>query len=515
MTIRGRVRRVPERLRRAWAETKHLPERPSGWEFRALIAIVVLAAALRFSTLDARSFWVDEAVVVRLIDLGLWDMLDRLLSGEEGTPPLYYALAWAWSTVFGTGEVGLRSLSALLGTATVPVAYLVGKELASHRVGLFTALLFAVSPILVWHSQDARAHTLAVFLSALSFLVFLRALREPRGSTLAWWAAVSALGLLSHYFVAFLAAAEGVWLLSAFRSRRAVWAAVGAVGVAGLTALLVAAEQLANVNLTYDQYPALGSRLVQVPGQLLVGEQPPLQRTMAVGAALLVLPALYMLVRRTSMGQRRAAMIPALVGAFALAAMALATLFGADYISARNLLPFLLPALLLIAIGLAAPAPKRWLLLALCPLCGLWLAIDITTTDVPKFEREEWRGAALALGRPDVDRAVVVTPFAGRGPLQVYLPGSELMPVSGAQVRELALVGLPPLFRRVGENPQPPRPASPPALAGFRQVDRRDDDYYTVIRLRSGSPMTVTPSALADHALGSPPPAVLVQRSAD
>jgi len=37
---------------------------------------------------------------------------------SEATPYLYYVLAWPWTHVFGSGEVGIRSLSALAGTVT-------------------------------------------------------------------------------------------------------------------------------------------------------------------------------------------------------------------------------------------------------------------------------------------------------------------------------------------------------------------------------------------------------------
>jgi hypothetical protein len=473
---------------------------------------VVLAAVLRFAMLDARSYWVDEAVIVNLVELGLFDMLDRLLSGVEGTPPLYYSLAWAWTEAFGTGEVGLRSLSALLGTATVPVAYLAGRELVSSRVGLLAALMLAVSPILVWHSQDARAHSLAVMLSALSFLFFLRALRQPRARTLGWWAATSALGLLAHYFVVFLVAVEAGWLLLAHRSRRALWAALGAVGVAGVTALLIGLEQRGNVDLTYQQYGGLPSRLVQSPAQLLVGEQPFLQRATAVLAAALVLPALIVLVRRASGAERRGALVAAAVAGLALAAMVAAALVGVDYVSARNALPVLLPVLLVVASGFAA-ALTAWrpALVALAALCALWLAIDVVTADVPKFEREDWRGAAQALGAPTDDRAIVVTPYAGRGPLRVYLDGSRRLE-SSARISEIDLVGLPRLFRRVGETPRPPRPVSPPPVpGGFRQVERRDGRYYTVIRFRSPGPVELDRATLANGHLGSPPPEILLQ----
>ena len=35
---------------------------------------------------------------------------------DETTPPLYFVVAWLWAKLFGAGEIGLRSLSAALGT---------------------------------------------------------------------------------------------------------------------------------------------------------------------------------------------------------------------------------------------------------------------------------------------------------------------------------------------------------------------------------------------------------------
>ena len=46
-----------------------------------------------------------------------------LIPQTESTPPLYYCVAWVWARVFGFGEAGLRSLSALCRGATVPVVY--------------------------------------------------------------------------------------------------------------------------------------------------------------------------------------------------------------------------------------------------------------------------------------------------------------------------------------------------------------------------------------------------------
>jgi mannosyltransferase len=116
----------------------------------------VLAAVLRVMGLDAKGFWQDEAYTIIAIEPGFGGMLETVVD-REITPPLYYVVAWTWTQVFGTGEVGIRSLSALAGTAAVPIAYLAAKELVSRRAGLVTALLVAVNPLLVWYGPTAGA----------------------------------------------------------------------------------------------------------------------------------------------------------------------------------------------------------------------------------------------------------------------------------------------------------------------------------------------------------------------
>src|SRR4051812_50108642 len=84
----------------------------------ALVALILLGAGLRFATLDLQSFWYDEAVTVGLVRMDLPGMLSAIYH-HESTPPLYYVLAWGWSKLFGSGEAGPGSLSALFGTAAV------------------------------------------------------------------------------------------------------------------------------------------------------------------------------------------------------------------------------------------------------------------------------------------------------------------------------------------------------------------------------------------------------------
>src|SRR5436305_15013005 len=97
-----------------------------GRHLQLLAGIVLAGAALRFATLHVQSYWLDEVATVNLLHKGLSSMLSGVSAGES-TPPLYYVVAWLWAKLFGTGEVGLRSLSAVFGSATIPLAWYLGR----------------------------------------------------------------------------------------------------------------------------------------------------------------------------------------------------------------------------------------------------------------------------------------------------------------------------------------------------------------------------------------------------
>jgi 4-amino-4-deoxy-L-arabinose transferase-like glycosyltransferase len=94
--------------------------------------LVLLALALRFATLGVQSLDSDEGFTAEIARKSLGGAVSQV-PHTESSPPLYYALVWLWAKVFGTGPWGLRSLSALAGTAVVPVVYAIGSRLRSPR----------------------------------------------------------------------------------------------------------------------------------------------------------------------------------------------------------------------------------------------------------------------------------------------------------------------------------------------------------------------------------------------
>src|SRR5690348_12826983 len=237
-----------------------------------LAGITLAGALLRFLTLDVQSYWLDEVATVNILHHGFGGMLSAVSAGES-TPPLYYGVAWVWAKVFGTNEVGLRSLSALFGTATIVVAFMLGREVAGRRAGLIAAALCAFNPLLVWYSQEARSYALMVLLTALSLLALLRAIDDPTPWRLARWALVAIAAMATHYYAGFLVGAEAVWLLYRCPLRRQAALAVTAAAVAALALLPLALHQRSTGAARFISESSLAKRLVQVPKQFATGYQ--------------------------------------------------------------------------------------------------------------------------------------------------------------------------------------------------------------------------------------------------
>jgi 4-amino-4-deoxy-L-arabinose transferase-like glycosyltransferase len=480
----------------------------SGWrrvgdrtDLATIAGLTVLAALLRLPTLSQQSFWLDEGYTMRLLRLPFGHML-RTVPRTESTPYLYYAVAWVWTRAFGQGEYGVRSLSAVAGIATVPVVYWAARRIAGRRAAAIAALLIAVSPLMVWFSQEARSYALAALLSSLTVLCLTGYEGSRRGAWLAGWAASAALGLATHYFLAFVIAPELVWLWRVAPRDRRLAAAAGVVLAVGCAVLPLAISQQSTGHADYIAHSSLHTTLVQIPKQLLVGYASPGQDVTATVAALLVLGGAILPLALVAPVRDRARW-PLAVGALAVLVPVVLALGGVDFLDTRNLLPALPPLVIVAGIGFdgwgeLAVAGHRpgWrlsgvLAASVLPVISVLVVVLVDTN--PRYQRDDWRGVARALGPATVERAVLVDPGSGAIPLRSYMSGlrAQKRPVA---VRELDLVVVAPNVRGGGIG-APPRLAPGQALPrGFTLAGSTYAKTYTVVRLTAPVPTTVTPS---------------------
>ncbi len=482
---------------------------PTPWP--ALWALAALAAVLRFATLGGQSVWFDEAATWDVVRQPFGAMLDRLPDGESN-PPLFYVLEWGWTRVFGDGEVGLRSLSALAGTLTVLVAYAIGCRLGGRRAGLATAALVAVNPLLVWFSQEARSYSLAVLLSALALLALLRAVEDDRPRELAWWALAASLALTTHYFTAFVLLPQAVWLLWRHPRRRAVVAAMAALATVGLALLPLLLAQRDN---PYDiAGESLAVRLAQVPKQFLLGYRGPLALPLGLLGAALVAGGAWLLLTRTEWRRRERALGAAAIGLAGVVLPLLAAALGSDYVNARNLLPALVPLLAVLGVGYGASRARAAGTALLAALCALSLAIVVMVAADVSYQRQDWAGVAAALGTADHPRALVVSPANGVLALRYYRRDLRTMGPEGASVGEVDVVAVAG-SRDPGDEPElPALTGSGLAVPSFGSPTRTVTSTYEILRFRpadgGGDNIPVAPDPLGVLHFGKRPPSVEV-----
>jgi mannosyltransferase len=383
------------------------------------------AAALRFATLGAQAYHHDEIVTASRVLRADFVHAMEAVGFSESAPPLYYALAWFWTQLTGAGEVGLRSLSAAAGVATVPVAYLLGAELRDRRAGLFAAAFVAVNPMLLWYSQEARGYSLLALLTAVAALYFVRALDRGRRRDLIGWGIASALALATHYFAIFPIALEAAWLL--WRRGRAAVAGLWIVGLAGLTLVPLATHQASLGHAEWIGGRSLGHRLWETGVTFVVGETGdivarPETVLPAVAPLLAALAALALLAARGDRGERRAAgLMLAVAAGTVLVPVALALLApDKDYVLARNLLPALVPLLVAVAIGATLYAARRAGTVLAAVLVAYSLGFCVWVSVSPALQRPDWDAVASRIGEPRAPRAIVLWTL-GAASLRYYL----------------------------------------------------------------------------------------------
>ncbi len=389
-----------------------------------LILVLLLAFLLRVEKLAAEGLWYDEAFSVELAQHS-WR---EIIVGELNLPPLYNLLLGAWGRLAGWGDFQVRYLSVICGLLVVALGGSLISMLLGARAGAVAGLLLAVSPIEIWYAREARMYVLLAVLALASTVVLVRLMcgqTERR-----WWllyALANVGALYTHYYAAFVVAAQALWvLIHLLRTRdggflrRWVLSQLG-LGFALLPWVPVFVAQWRAANTTY--WPGRLS-LAYVATNALLGfmgadRMAPASLAARLAVATCVLAALGLVAGAWRPRVRwETAML--------LTYVAVPLLIFYELVHSR---PKFSPRYLLVAVpgllGLAAgtvsnlwpTALRRWhewlrLGVAAAILCGLAIGSAYAAT-MPwrdgRFGREDFVGAALFLARASApDEAVIL-----------------------------------------------------------------------------------------------------------
>ena len=451
---------------------------PAVW----LVGLVTLAGAvLRFWQLGRQSFWYDEVVTAGLMRSSFGTMLHGVHTGES-SPFLYYVLAWCWSKVVGTSEVGLRSFSALVGTAAIPVTYCAGRALVARRAGVLAAALVAFSPFLIWYSQEARVYSLFVLVGSLSLWAFAEAWASPTRRTLIYWAVASALALWTHYFAFFLVGAEGFLLLVRPATRRpALGPILGVIAAAAAIAPLLRHQEYNGLNTFIAAIP-LRTRAYSAAKWFVAGAGS-FSHMWWIAGGLLLIGAISLL-GLADRSERRGALVAALLGAAVIIGPLAAVLHGKDFWYYRNLIVAWPALAVALSAGLTGRSRRRPIAVATLFAASLVIASGALAIRLVggADSRDNWRGLARCLAAPQPRRVFVVYPGFEGTALRYYRPSLRELTAGSEPVDEIDVV-----------DERPPGFKVP---AGFRAVADACSAALTVTAYRSERPRRLGPGRL-------------------
>lgn len=152
-------------------------------QYLLIVLLILIGFSLRIRDLEAAPLRGDEAFSAQYwSDLPLSDSL-RQIARIDPHPPLAYFLFRAWALVLGgiDSVFSLRFISAIGNTIGIPAMYGLAVVVGgSRRVGLLAALIWALHPYLIWHSQDYRNYAIWAGVSVATLWLGLRLISHRR-----------------------------------------------------------------------------------------------------------------------------------------------------------------------------------------------------------------------------------------------------------------------------------------------------------------------------------------------
>ncbi len=188
-----------------------------------VLAIVLIATGVlaRIYGLTARPLWDDEAFTYYMAAQGL-DHLFASLRFERH-PPLFFAIEGASVGLFGGTELALRLPPLLAGLALIPLVGHIGTRLWGKDGGLVAAAFVAISPLMVYHSQEGRSYALLVAVMLGGAWCLWEHAAEPSWRRGVLGTVLTLAGMYSHYFGVFMLPVAVLAVI--LRGRRNLWKA--------------------------------------------------------------------------------------------------------------------------------------------------------------------------------------------------------------------------------------------------------------------------------------------------
>ena len=189
---------------------------------RGALVVVLVGAALRLAAyFSARSLWLDEAMLANNIVGRTFVALLGPLGENQSAPWLFLFGERATAMLLGPNELALRLLPLIAGILLPWIVWLTASKLADRETGIIAAAIAALSPLLLYYSNEVKPYGTDALVSATLVFVTLRVL-ENAADRRRWFILLFAggVGLVAAFPAAFILPACWAALLASANVRR-------------------------------------------------------------------------------------------------------------------------------------------------------------------------------------------------------------------------------------------------------------------------------------------------------
>ncbi|MFT4525566.1 MAG: hypothetical protein ACI85F_001721 [Bacteroidia bacterium] len=169
-----------------------------------IILITIVGAGLRFYSFSDWSLSNDELSYLTRFHLpNFWEVFQYGMSVDVH-PPAVQTLLYFWTGWFGDSPASIRLPFVVLGTLSIPLIYLVGRDWFNESSGLLSALFLATLEYPLLFSRVARPYGFGMFVLLLTAFFIGRILKgdKPKIGDQVGMAIGLALCAYTHYFCA-------------------------------------------------------------------------------------------------------------------------------------------------------------------------------------------------------------------------------------------------------------------------------------------------------------------------
>jgi len=158
-----------------------------------------------------RGFWGDEAWTSLISQLPYAQMLKT--TAADFHPPGYYTVIELWYKIFPTTEVSTRIVSIVFYLLTIFMVFKLASYVRGRQFGFLSAAVVAVNPIFFTYAFEARNYTMFAFAATGSVFFLIELSKQFILRRAFAFILFSTLGIYTHYYMFFILAAQGLYLV--------------------------------------------------------------------------------------------------------------------------------------------------------------------------------------------------------------------------------------------------------------------------------------------------------------